>query len=178
MYLRSVVIMILGIVATFSLTSCTNTGINYDAWPLPEFAFAPFPEEIAFSATNIDYNSTEHSVSVSLVNNSPDLLYVISTGLVFHVVKLVGQEWRIVPFASERQVAAIEFELYNDSNPMMFGFSNNELLYELTRGTYRMVIPDVGLHRLQRHADEVLDPQPPRELLWSGDIWVEFNVTN
>jgi len=41
-----------------------------------------------------------------------------------------------------------------------------------------MVIPDVGLHRLQRHADEVLDPQPPRELLWSGDIWVEFNVTN
>ena len=81
-----------------SCTTATDSKDDSSNWSIVTYSLDQFPENINFTTDSHIYELNVDKIFGTLTNISHEPVYEVDTGLTFELIKLVSNEWRIVPF--------------------------------------------------------------------------------
>jgi hypothetical protein len=174
-------IFMLVFIVSVAFTACDSDypvfecDIDTESWRLFTFPNEDFPNVVSFTA-DYDVYATYSEVITAALRNVADANqgYKIAMGELFFIVKEVGDNWRIVPFAGK---AFPDRQLYlfsGDSYP--YSFTMEDLHHgRLPIGLYRIVL-FIGIGIYDNIEEIPWYHSVSTSPYWHGYVWAEFSV--
>ena len=157
--------------------------ISDEEIPPAPFPHDSFPEEIGFTSEFGVYPTDTETITVTLANLATNPSYGVSSSTYLYLMKREGAGWIPVRGGGifhgsgswTEPGDSIDYTIINSefcSNCV--GISSFDILFTggLAAGTYRVVLPHVGLWQLR----EVGNLHSPIDPIWRGAVWAEFVI--